>query len=296
VLDSAGYGPVTLAKSVALTAPPGVYAGVTVTTDATSGVIVNGAGIEVTLRGLTINENAIGYAGIWVVDGARLTVERVAVRGFNLGFFSMAPGSQTFIHDSTFSGSRGSGISVGVNTGADIRATLDRVRVEANNGYGVAAQGGATVQIRDSVLAVNASSGLRSNSSVGGLTTRVVADAVDLYDNGSRGALADSNGAGNAAELVISRSTISHNATSGVSVQPSSGGSASAIVSGCTITSNGTNGVYNGGGTVHVAGNTVVGHSFGYRNQSGTFNTLKDSYVYGNTTNTSGVITQRTAE
>src|SRR5438876_3712916 len=31
VLDSAGYGPVTINKSVSIIAPPGVYAGVTVT-------------------------------------------------------------------------------------------------------------------------------------------------------------------------------------------------------------------------------------------------------------------------
>src|SRR3982750_4378097 len=31
VLDSAGYGPVTIAQSVAIIAPPGVYAGVTAT-------------------------------------------------------------------------------------------------------------------------------------------------------------------------------------------------------------------------------------------------------------------------
>src|SRR5438876_2640495 len=54
VLDSGGYGPVTIGNSIALIAPPGVYAGIT----AFSGdaITINaGASDVVTLRGLTLN-------------------------------------------------------------------------------------------------------------------------------------------------------------------------------------------------------------------------------------------------
>ena len=44
VLDSAGYGPVTITKSVSIIAPPGVYAGVSVFSG--DGITVNGAGIK----------------------------------------------------------------------------------------------------------------------------------------------------------------------------------------------------------------------------------------------------------
>ena len=40
VLDSAGYGPVTITQSVTITAPPGVYAGITVPAS-TTGIVVN---------------------------------------------------------------------------------------------------------------------------------------------------------------------------------------------------------------------------------------------------------------
>ena len=50
VLDSAGYGTVSINKSVAVIAPPGIYAGITVTAgtgiDVTAGVVA--------LRGLTL--------------------------------------------------------------------------------------------------------------------------------------------------------------------------------------------------------------------------------------------------
>src|SRR5215470_7149502 len=50
VLDSAGYGPVTISQSVAITAPAGVYAGISVLTASGDGVVVAGAGIDVVLR------------------------------------------------------------------------------------------------------------------------------------------------------------------------------------------------------------------------------------------------------
>ena len=53
VLDSAGYGAVTIDRSVTITAPAGVYAGISVFTGA--GITVATPGAAVTLRGLTIN-------------------------------------------------------------------------------------------------------------------------------------------------------------------------------------------------------------------------------------------------
>jgi hypothetical protein len=52
VLDSAGYGRVTIDKSVAIIAPPGIHAGITASGGA-NGVDIDGAAITVTLRGLS---------------------------------------------------------------------------------------------------------------------------------------------------------------------------------------------------------------------------------------------------
>src|ERR671934_1739865 len=54
VLDSGGYGPVTITKAVSIIAPPGIYAGIT----ALSGDAIDvsaGTSDKVTLRGLTLN-------------------------------------------------------------------------------------------------------------------------------------------------------------------------------------------------------------------------------------------------
>jgi hypothetical protein len=63
VLDSAGYGPVDISKSISLIAPAGVYAGVTVLTG--DGIVINGIGIIVVLRGLSINGQAARLASTW---------------------------------------------------------------------------------------------------------------------------------------------------------------------------------------------------------------------------------------
>jgi len=81
VLDSAGYGPVTISQSVSLIAPAGVYAGISVASG--NGVTIATAGVAVTLNGLTIN--GIGGAnGILMTDGVSLQVENCTVSGFNL--------------------------------------------------------------------------------------------------------------------------------------------------------------------------------------------------------------------
>src|SRR5215470_11754936 len=53
ILDSAGYGPVTITKSISITAPAGVYAGISVFSG--NGITVNIQSSDtVTLRGLTV--------------------------------------------------------------------------------------------------------------------------------------------------------------------------------------------------------------------------------------------------
>ena len=77
VLDSGGYGGVTIAQSVSIIAPPGVYAGISVF--AGDGVtIAAGPADKVTLRGLTINGQG-GNNGIVVTSAGEVNVEQCIV-------------------------------------------------------------------------------------------------------------------------------------------------------------------------------------------------------------------------
>src|SRR5207302_6567148 len=81
VLDSGGYGTVTISQAVALVAPPGVYAGISVFSG--TGITVNaGPSDDVTIRGLTLNGLG-GNAGISFASGASLNVEDSVFTNFN---------------------------------------------------------------------------------------------------------------------------------------------------------------------------------------------------------------------
>ena len=78
VLDSAGYGPVTIAQDVSIIAPEGVYAGVSVPSG--TGIAITGIS-NVLLRGLTINGTG-GGTGIHMTANGSLTIDRCVISNF----------------------------------------------------------------------------------------------------------------------------------------------------------------------------------------------------------------------
>jgi hypothetical protein len=82
VLDSAGYGAVTITQAVSIIAPSGVYAGISVSSG--DGVTVNAPGAIVVLRGLTINGQG-GNNGIVMAAGSSLTIGGCAISNFPSG-------------------------------------------------------------------------------------------------------------------------------------------------------------------------------------------------------------------
>jgi hypothetical protein len=151
VIDSAGYGPVTIGQSATIVAPSGVYAGVSVASG--SGVTINGSGIVVTLRGLTIT-GVGGTNGIALLQGAVLNVEDCEIAGFGgSGIVVSAAGSVVGVRNTTVRDNAGSGVSVTAT--ATIQANLDSVRL-ANNGLnGLYATGPVRATIDSSVVVGN---------------------------------------------------------------------------------------------------------------------------------------------
>ncbi|MEO8674092.1 MAG: right-handed parallel beta-helix repeat-containing protein [Casimicrobiaceae bacterium] len=87
VLDSAGYGPVTIGQSVSITAPSGVYAGITTGLD---GITISGPNVKVILRNLVISA---GHYGVFVTAGATGSV----VELYSLSI--AGPGSRGIRHE-----------------------------------------------------------------------------------------------------------------------------------------------------------------------------------------------------
>src|SRR5437870_5836210 len=103
VLDSGGYGTVTITQSVSLIAPPGVYAGISVF--AGTGITINaGASDVVTIRGLTLNGLG-GQDGIVFNSGAALYVQDTVVKNLTrFGLDAVPSGNASVVvEDSLFS-------------------------------------------------------------------------------------------------------------------------------------------------------------------------------------------------
>jgi len=80
ILDSAGYGAVTIAKSVIINAYPGVVAAI----NSTSGTAISITAGNVIISGLKINGNGTATTGISVV-GTQVVVENCDITGFGFG-------------------------------------------------------------------------------------------------------------------------------------------------------------------------------------------------------------------
>ena len=207
-LDSAAYGPVTLTQSISLTSAPGAYAGMSVFPVSTAGVTIATSGVNVVLRGLTINGQG-GPAGVLMTNGAQLSIENCVI--------------------SNFSGAGQRGIFV--NAAATVRIVNTLVR---DNDTGVELQGGATATISRSKFLGNGL-GIFANGTIA-TTSATVRDS--LVTGGNTGILAWSQTTSAINQINVIRSTISNNYGAGISSEAHPNGTASVTISKNMITAN----------------------------------------------------------
>ena len=122
-------------------------------------------------------------------------------------------GNALHIEDCRISGIGGAGVAIEPTGAASVRAVLNRVTVEKNNGHGIIANGLSStgtiiVQVRDSVVARNSSSGIFAIANAGQAFTAIVVDRSSSLLNGGDGIKAQ----GAAAVIHIGNSTVIGNA------------------------------------------------------------------------------------
>ena len=150
-LDTAGYGAITISKSVTIMSNPGVVAGITVS--AGQGVTIATPGVAVILRGLNLNNVGTGTYGIRMTDGSSLAIENCVVSRFANGV-RVETAARVKVIDSLV---RGGDVALAIANGA----TADVVGSQfLASGYGFSAEGGAagtvtTASISDSVASDN---------------------------------------------------------------------------------------------------------------------------------------------
>jgi len=185
ILDSAGYGPVTIGKSVSITAPPGIYGGISVGAGQ-NGVVVNGAGISVALRGLRIDGATGSNDGVRFQAGAELRIERCTIQNLGgIGIEAAAPGARLSVADTVVS-ANGTGVLV---SGVDI-ASFERLTSERNAGDGlflvrtVAPAPGLRALIVDSVFASNGANGVLMYQGAAQAFMAATIERTSFLDNG----------------------------------------------------------------------------------------------------------------
>ena len=115
IVDSAGYGVITIAKAISIIAPSGVYAGISVFAG-TDGVTINAPGATVVLRGLSINGQG-GRWGIYLQNAARMRVENCVVSNMaQEGIRHAASGAEMIVLDTIVRDNGGFGINILVDT------------------------------------------------------------------------------------------------------------------------------------------------------------------------------------
>lgn len=219
VLDSAGYGPVTIAQSVSIIAPAGVYGGISVLSGV--GITVDGSSIKVVLRGLTINGQG-GTVGIEFLQGTKLTIEDCEISNMTFdGIRLYAPGSTITVKNTVIRDIVNFGIDVGAG-----RLTVTNSVLTNNAVIGITAGSNAgsvtDVMVTRSTI-TGALYGLYVQAGPGS-TTRLVSDS-NVINNVSAAAFRFEGGAGTESIYTSGNNTVGFN---------------NAIVSGGTLTPIGT--------------------------------------------------------
>jgi hypothetical protein len=215
VLDSAGYGPFSVAKSITISAPAGVYAGVTQTLATPAITVAAAAASVVRLRGLTVTGVGPGTGdGILFSSGGMLELEKLDVSGFattgKQGLLVQTTG-QLHIHDSAFHDNY-HGILIQVAPGT-LRASLDHVQLVNNTSVGLYALDGAVVTITNSVASSN-NYGIDAQGTIFAVGVRAPSISVEscqISNNGQDGVVIGGLAGGLLPSIVVSASTITDN-------------------------------------------------------------------------------------
>jgi hypothetical protein len=243
-LDPAGYGAVIITKSMTISCK---YTHGSILAANVNGVIVNGAGVKVTLRGLSFQSAYTTTGnGIRFIQGASLTVEDVDIRNF------------------AGTGSNGMGIKIENNAGTAEISVINSVIV--NNGSGT---GGAGIQI----------------APTGSGSAKVSIDNTYLASN-TVGVRADATGTPGTIDVTISRSVATRASFHGFVAIGGATGRVRMLLDGVVSSSNAGEGVrvVNPNGNVRIGRSSVVYNGIGIALASGgNLRSYGDNFIDGNT-------------
>jgi hypothetical protein len=148
-LDPGGFGAVTITKSITISGD-GTLASIFAA--GTNGVVVNGAGIKVVLRNLSIHGFGTGFNAIRIINAASVVVDKVSITSFTQDGIVADVGNHTVLN-STFTGVNG----VAAHTTANLNpALVTSITLEnnmfASNGIAVRADGNSSIRMSNNAF------------------------------------------------------------------------------------------------------------------------------------------------
>jgi hypothetical protein len=215
ILDPAGYGSVTINKSLSIVNDGVGEAGVTVTAHTDAIDISIGANDVVNLRGLTLVGGGVGINGISFSNLGALNIQNCVIRGFTSQGLALRPqGSAAFnVSDTIVSNNNGDALLVDPSGGGAVTATFNRVQAIGSFGSGFEIDGLSSTGTLDATIsnstASNSLTGIRSDSSTGRANTQVMVVNTVVSNNSIFGIV--ESGANSATYLA--KNTIAGNTT-----------------------------------------------------------------------------------
>ena len=213
-LDPAGYGAVTITKSIAIDCH---YTEGGILAASVNGVIINALSTDkVILRGLDINGagGAGGLDGIRFLAGGSLHVEDTVINnmtnGINVGLNQTA-NAEVYVTNSYIRNNSTVGIFVSNSGTGVVNAVVERTTSE-NNQFGLIGRNNSRVEARNSVFSGNSSTGVLSEVLTAGPVS--VINVINSAVTGNGTGLSSGNSSqANQGNLRVSGCTISFNTT-----------------------------------------------------------------------------------
>jgi hypothetical protein len=208
ILDTGGYGPVTIVRAVTIEAPTGVEAFIHPPSGAAV-VVLAGASDVVVLRGLTLSVG--GVAGVYYGIAAAVHVERCVIQGFPIGILASNQGGapvfgDLYVEDTIIRNCPNGGIDVFSASGL-IRATVERCQL-VGNGLGIDADKNTRTVAWNTLAAGN---GVGFFLTAGSGSSEMVLESCTAVNNTGAGVQADGSIFDSPATLWISSSTVAGN-------------------------------------------------------------------------------------
>jgi hypothetical protein len=224
-LDGAGFGAVTITKSVSILANPGFYAGISAASG--NAVTIATAGVDVRLSGIKLN--SLGAAnGILMSSGDGLTIENCTFSGFSNAGIEVNAAAKVRVTDSAFTNS-----NVGLYLRQNAQGDVVNSRFFGNGVGAVAEQFGAPA---GSTVTLAVTGSVASRNAYGFL--------AEVYDPGRT------------AKMSVSNSTADGNSEAGIEAF-NDGGTVLVVVGSTKVTQN-AKGLSNLSSTFNSTGNNMV--------------------------------------